>query len=337
MNLAVAGLGFMGATHLKALQGSTTVRVAAVISGDEKKLAGDLSGVAGNLGDGGGAMDFSGVAKYRTLAEALADPGIDAIDLCLPTYLHKPSALAALKAGKHVLVEKPMALDGGECDQMIAAAVAAGRVLMVAQVLRFFPAYAKLIDAVRSGTLGRIHFAHFRRRCAAPGWGAWLPNKSQSGGGVFDLLIHDIDMALLLFGAPESITAIGHEDLGRGIDLMSSHWHYPNGESVEISGGWHHAGFPFSMDYSIVAEKGTVEYHLAAEKPMLYLSGAEPETWTAQSEIDGYRAEIEYFAECCRENRAPARCPPEDSANAVRMGLAMLEARKRQGDKLETT
>src|SRR4029453_15552505 len=109
-------------------------------------------------------------AGYSDLDALLADPNIDAVDLCLPTDLHESVAVAALRAGKHVLVEKPMALDGASADRMIAEAARAERVLMTAQVLRFWPDYTRLRDAVRSGQHGPLRFAVFRRRCAAPGW-----------------------------------------------------------------------------------------------------------------------------------------------------------------------
>src|SRR2546422_7288976 len=101
----------MGSTHLKALRNVPGAMLAAVVSADDAKLAGDLSAIQGNLGGPGEKMDFSSIARYHTVQEALADPNVEAVDICLPTGLHAPVALDALRAGKHVLVEKPMALD----------------------------------------------------------------------------------------------------------------------------------------------------------------------------------------------------------------------------------
>jgi predicted dehydrogenase len=91
------------------------------------KRSGDLSKISGNLSRAGEKLDFSNVKQYAKLEEALADPSIEAVDLCLPTYLHESAAIAALRAGKHVLVEKPMALDGEACDRMIAEAEKSGK------------------------------------------------------------------------------------------------------------------------------------------------------------------------------------------------------------------
>src|SRR5215472_16223631 len=137
MKIAVAGLGFMGSTHIKALRSVPQAQLIAVVSNDEKKLSGDLSGIQGNLGGPGEKMDFSGVRKYRTISEVLGDRDVEAVDICLPTRLHAPTTLAALRAGKHVLVEKPMALDAPSTDAMLTEARSSGRVLMTGQVLRF--------------------------------------------------------------------------------------------------------------------------------------------------------------------------------------------------------
>src|SRR6476661_3704706 len=88
MRIAVLGLGFMGSTHLKALRNVPGATLAAVVSSDDAKLAGDLSAIQGNLGGPGEKMDFLGAARYHTVAEALADPNIDAVDICLPTDRH---------------------------------------------------------------------------------------------------------------------------------------------------------------------------------------------------------------------------------------------------------
>src|SRR5580704_11052059 len=110
MRVGVLGRGFMSKTHLEALTEIPDVDIAA----------------------------------QREIAKVIADPSVDAVDICLPTNLHAPVALEALQAGKHVLVEKPMALDVAVSWQMIARAKKQKRVLMVAHVLRFFPMYVAL-------------------------------------------------------------------------------------------------------------------------------------------------------------------------------------------------
>jgi predicted dehydrogenase len=334
MRIAVLGLGFMGSTHLKALRNVPGATLAGVVSSDDAKLAGDLSGIQGNLGGPGEKMDFSRVARYHTVEEALADPKIDAVDICLPTDRHAPVTLDALRAGKHVLVEKPMALDGDTADRMIAEAARNKRILMTAQVLRFLPAYAKTAELVKSTQLGPVRSALLRRRCAAPAWSKWLSNPAVSGGGVFDLLIHDVDYCVQLFGAPAAVSATGYEDMPRGIDFIAAQFHYP-GLDVVVTGGWHHPkAYPFSMEFTVVSDGGTLEYNSAGRPLTLYQADG-VEAPVALDDTDGFQAELEYFVACASAGRKPERCPPEDSAAAVRLTRTMLESRSRNGERIE--
>lgn len=323
----------MGTTHLKALRSIPGVEVAAVCSIVEKELSGDLTGVQGNIGGPGEMMDFSRVKKYREITPAVTDPDIDAVDICLPTHLHAAVAIEALRAGKHVLVEKPMALDGPSADRMVAEAREHSRILMTAQVLRFSPAYVALREAISGGQLGRVRSAVFRRRCGAPAWGAWLADPARSGGGVFDLLIHDVDICLQLFGKPSTLLATGIEERGSGIDLLHGQLSYPWG-GVLITGGWHPGDYPFSMEYTAVLEGGTLEYSSAGAGPVLYgrHGAGQP---LALAPGDGYASEIAYFVECCVAEHEPAICPPAESADAVKLMRLLLEARGRSGERIE--
>src|SRR5437868_3083130 len=334
MRLAVLGLGFMGSTHLKALRGIPGAQLAAVYSGDPSKLSGDLSAIQGNIGGPGEKFDFSNVAKYNTIEEVLADRSIDAVDICLPTHLHADVAVEALRSGKHVLVEKPIALDADSAKGMLEAAEQNQRVLMTAQVLRFFPQYTALRKVISSGDLGKVRLAMFRRRCAAPAWSRWLADPEQSGGGVFDLLIHDIDMCLHLFGKPETVSATGYEALSSGIDVITAELHYPGQGTAFVTGGWHHPkSYPFSMEYTVIADGGTVDYNSDGRPPMLYRLDGETEALPLP-DTDGYAAEIAYFIECCRSGKAPELCPPAESAAAVALMRLLLEARNRNGERI---
>lgn len=320
MKLGIIGLGFMGTTHLKAALALPEIEVAAVCSRDEKKLAGDFSEIRGNNSDPGGRVDLSGVAKYREIPALLADPSLDSVDISLPTGMHESVTLAALAAGKHVLVEKPMALDGPSADRMVAEAERAGRVLMSAQVIRFWPEYAALHETLCAGRLGAFRGATFRRRCAAPSWGVW------EGGGAFDLLIHDFDFALHLLGMPQALSAAGYCDDGAGIDLLHTLLFYPDGGEVLITGGWHNRGeYPFSMEFTATFDRDTVEFSTASGAGV----GQHPPG-------HAYAAELAYFARCCagEPNRL---CPPRESAAAIKLIRLALDARHRKGDKIACT
>ncbi|MBM3797323.1 MAG: Gfo/Idh/MocA family oxidoreductase [Acidobacteria bacterium] len=340
MKIAVAGLGFMGSTHLTAWRNVPGAQLVAVVEEDAAKRSGDLSKNTGNLNREVAKLDFANVSQYAKLDEALADPGIEAIDLCLPTFVHEETAVAALRAGKHVLVEKPMALDGAACDRMMAEAAKSGRTLMCAQVLRFWGDYQPIIAGRRSGKLGNVRSALFRRRCAAPQWGRWLQDPHKGGGGIFDLLIHDVDMCVHLFGIPEAVSATGHEYMTKGIDVITAQLHYSGIPSVIVTGGWHHpASYPFSMEYTVTFDEATIEFSSLTGKPVAVFGDDGQERTPAEAglprpEKDGFQAELEYFTQCVTNGAAPTQCPPSESAAAVRIMRLLDEARKNNGDKL---
>src|SRR5277367_606244 len=110
VRIGVAGLGFMGATHIQAMASIAGVEVAAVSARDEKALSGDLSQAGGNLGRDNGVFDLSRAQKFTDWRNMILKSDVDAVDICLPTEFHCEATLEALAHGKHVLVEKPMAL-----------------------------------------------------------------------------------------------------------------------------------------------------------------------------------------------------------------------------------
>ncbi|HEX2917724.1 MAG TPA: Gfo/Idh/MocA family oxidoreductase, partial [Edaphobacter sp.] len=133
MNVGMIGYGFMGGAHLAAMQAIKGVRVKSVATRTRPSATGAAKG---NLDLKSGPLPDD-VEWHPDWRELIADPEIEAVDVCLPTDLHKQVVLAALAAGKHVLCEKPMALNTAHCEAMIAAAERNGRVFMVGQVLRF--------------------------------------------------------------------------------------------------------------------------------------------------------------------------------------------------------
>ncbi|MAT81816.1 MAG: hypothetical protein CMJ29_09265 [Phycisphaerae bacterium] len=140
----------------------------------------------------------------------LARDDVDTIVVALPNCLHAPMACRALQAGKHVLLEKPMAMSVQECEEVIAARDAANRLLQVGFVCRFAATVQAAMRFIESGRLGRIYHARaamYRRR-GIPGLGRWFTTREQSGGGVMiDLGPHLVDLVLHMTGRPDVVTA----------------------------------------------------------------------------------------------------------------------------------
>ncbi len=328
MNIGIVGLGFMGVTHMTGYAKIPGVRVAAICTENPAVLRGDLSKIGGNIELDTSGLDISAAKTYARWQDLVTDNAVDAVDICLPTDLHAAVATAALAAGKHVLCEKPMALTEADCELMIAAADTNKRVLMIGQVLRFWPEYMALQEFGASRKYGAIRAATFVRQCGLPDWSKWLPVEARSGGATFDLLIHDIDQALLLCGMPERVSG---KKLGDGDGIMAT-LIYPGGPEVRIQGGWFQPGTPLRMTFQAVAERGRME--LGADG--LFLSDTAGErTKVEPGGPDGYQAEVAYFIECCRTQAVPLRCTPQSSAQAVQVALRLKQSRSLDGEQIK--
>lgn len=327
VKIGLVGLGFMGAAHLNAYLKMPDAHIAAIASNDPLKRSGDLTTVGGNIGGKALSYDFSAVRKYLDWRTLVDDPEIEIVDICLPSEFHAPVTIAALEAGKNVLCEKPMALSVVDCERMIAASTQYGHILMIGQVLRFWPEYRYLREFVNSGDYGRVRSATFVRRCGVPDWSRWLPDESRSGGALLDLLLHDVDQALDLFGTPERISA---KRIGDSDSVMAS-LIYPGGPEVRIQGGWFASGTPLSMSFQVRAERAELDW--SADGLMLSdMSGQRKQVNASGG--DGYEAELAYFVECCRSGTLPSRCPPESSALAVKIALLMKQSRAAGGEQV---
>jgi|SRR5579883_1541732 len=274
VRIGITGIGFMGRIHFLAARRLTGAAVTAVCSRDRKKLAGDWSATRGNFGPEPGRVDLSGVKTYESFDAMLADPDIDLVDVCNPTHLHPETAIAALKAGKHVLVEKAIALDPAAADEMLAAAEAAGKILMVAHVLPFFPEFRFAAETVKSGEYGKLIAAHFTRVIAKPDWSAEIADAGKTGGPAVDLHIHDTHFIGLLAGVPRSVFATGLVDEAGAVSYLTTQYLYgPGGPAVTCSSGAiAMPGRPFVHGYEIYLEKATLSYNSSSTPITLYSS-----------------------------------------------------------------
>lgn len=165
------------------------------------------------------AADFSIPRVCGSLNELLADRTIDVVDICTPNYNHKPSAVAALRAGKHVYCEKPIAMTGREGAAMVAAAKKARRRLMIGLQSRYRGEVQCIKALADAGRLGRIYYARSLsvRRRGVPSWGVFGRKKLQGGGPLIDIGVHAIDMAWYLMGKPRPLSVSGqfYETIGK--------------------------------------------------------------------------------------------------------------------------
>jgi predicted dehydrogenase len=264
-------------------------------------------------------------------------PEVDVISITLPTNLHQEYTVAALEAGKDVLLEKPMGLSLDECDAMIAAANRAGKILMLAHVMRFWPEYLALVDLVNSGEVGKPLAATASRLSARPTWGDWFANPEWTGGGILDLQIHDLDALNWLFGSPKSVYARGQRGAPGGWDHALTLVDYGDVQCFAEGSVMMPSGYPFTMTLWVLCEKGSVEFTFRAggtgvetgtesgANLMVYEADKEPRPLPVPGG-DGYEAQVSYFVECVQEHHQPERGTPEQGWLAVRTCLAARES-----------
>ena len=189
--------------------------------------------------------DAFGIPKVTTSwYDLVHDDEVDAVVIATPNALHAEQAIACLHAGKHVLVEKPMAMSVAECDAMIAAARDSGRSLMVAHCWRFHPAVVGVRDAVRAGELGRVVKTHGYGIHQEWGPSGWFTQRALAGGGaLIDMGVHAIDTVRFLLDDPDPArvcAAIGtrykddYDVDDDGILLIS----WSNGVNSIVESGW---------------------------------------------------------------------------------------------------
>ncbi len=261
IRIGIVGLGFMGRIHFLASQKLIGAKVAAVCSRDAAKLAGDWSKTRGNFGPEPGRVDLTGVKKFTSLAEMLADPEIDLVDICTVSDQHAPIAIQALQAGKHVLVEKAIGLTPLEADEMLAAAKTSGKMLLVAHVLPFFPEFEFAAETIRGGKFGKLLGAHFKRIIAKPDWSSDIADAAKTGGPAVDLHIHDTHFIGLVCGVPKEVFSVGTIEGGAVTYLTTSYLYGPGGPAVTCSSGAIcMGGRPFVHGFEIFLEKASLLY-----------------------------------------------------------------------------
>ena len=206
LRAGVVGLGYAGEQHLK-----NFARVPGV---EPVALAGLERDHLRELGGRYGVQDL-----YTSWEDLVSREDLDIVSIGAPNHLHAPIAIAALKGGRHVLCEKPLARNGAEAERIVAAARAADRAVHIAFTQRERGDVQALKRHIEEGNLGRIYHskATWMRRNGIPGMGGWFTSKELAGGGpLIDLGVHMVDMALYLMGEPkvESVSCATYAELG---------------------------------------------------------------------------------------------------------------------------
>lgn len=329
LNIGLVGVGFMGWIHYLAYRKVKGVRLAAVCTRDPIKLSGDWRGIQGNFGPPGEQVDLTGVAQYSDVEGLLGDSQIDVVDLCLPPHLHAEVAIAALRAGKHVFVEKPMALTAADCERMVKAADKAGKQLLVGHVLPLLPEYATARKLIASGKYGKLLGGYFKRVISDPLWLKDFYSPTGAGGPLIDLHVHDAHFIRLLFGMPTAVTSQGRLR-GEVVEYCNTQFQFadPTLAVSAASGVINQQGRPFTHAFEIHLEKATLFFEFAVladgqniATPLTVLTSKgkveRPKLPAGDPMLAAFDAEIKEVAQSIRGNTPSALLNGELARDAI--------------------
>ncbi|MFG3309688.1 Gfo/Idh/MocA family protein [Streptomyces wuyuanensis] len=312
LDVAVIGAGFIARTHVPAwIALGARIRIFST-DGQAAALAAEF-----------------GLTEAASLEEALDWAAI--ADICTPTTTHRDITLAAFEAGADVLCEKPLALTPQDAEDMAEAARKAGRLLYPGHVVRFFPAYVCLRDAVASGALGHVAVARFTRTGRYPTWSNWFADPALSGGIVTDQMLHDIDIARWLFGAVVTIHATQNTNPAAPdgpVATGSATLTHESGVISQVLGVWGPPATPFRYTFHVAGSLGTLTHDSLAH-PSLRVSGHS----AAQGDgvpagdfgEDPFATQIREFATAFQGGPRP-RVSAHDGVAAVRIAAAARQS-----------
>ncbi len=320
IGVGVVGLGFMGRTHVEAYRAADAAgfanRLVAVCDTDEERRSGRAM-QGGNVTRGSGAarlFDPSEVRAYAELDALLADREVGLVSICTHTKTHVDFARRALAAGKHVLVEKPVALTAAEVEPLAPAAREARTLCMPAHCLRFWPGWDWLAERTRAGTFGAPRSVVIRRLGSKPDWSPIYADLEATGGALIDLHLHDADFLRHVFGDPRSVVAAG------SLHHVSALYGYDGGPAhAAAEGGWDHSGgFPFRMSFLAVFEEATAEFDSTREPKLVLHRGGRAEPVPLET-ASGYDLEVRHLLAAIASGSADLRVTIDDALATARL------------------
>jgi myo-inositol 2-dehydrogenase/D-chiro-inositol 1-dehydrogenase len=267
------------------------------------------------------------VAVAQSLDELLEN--CDVVDICTPTPTHRRLAERALRAGKHVICEKPIALNTADADALAELAAAVDRQLHPAHVVRYFAEYARAQEAVAAGQIGEPAILRFSRIGEFPTWSPWFADEAQSGGIVMDQMIHDLDIARWIAGEVNEVYAVKSSGLsadGSACDTAQVVLTHESGALSYVTGVWGAPGTTFATSFSIAGSRGVLTHDSRTDSSLQFDLGvppegansARPDTSLGESP---YLTELRDFAVSI-DGGPPPRVSLNDAVHAVELAAA---------------
>jgi len=319
LSVGIIGAGGIAQAHMRAIEDNDNIRLVAAMDVDADRAQ--------------AAAEKYGARAYTKLPDLLADQAVEAVHVCTPHSLHADQVVAAAEAGKHVLVEKPMTLTLPDCDRMIEACEQAGKILMVGQVMRYYPVNRKIREMIAEGIIGEV--GHLMRRR----YSYFDTTKPESNypSWYLDLKVGGI-CVLYCFGPHE------YDILHWYLDSPVTQVYAQGTESTELYKGQkdsyttvmnHENGAVSILSQSVVCHSGAHDQYIIGSKGSMMLSGQRllvngKEVPLEGTSGDGMRNQIREFAVCCLEGSEP-----DASGRSVRHTMAVIEAAKQSAERNE--
>ena len=325
IKVGLIGCGFMGGMHAACYEAlGEKVKVVAVADVRAEKAD--------------AMKEKFGCEVYEKGMDLIANADVDVVDICLPTYLHTEHAIAAMRKGKNVFVEKPVCLTKKEGKMLLKVEKETGVKVQVGQVIRSWNEYMWIKEVVDDGRYGKITSAKFERLSPYPDWAwdNWLHKPECSGTVAMDLHVHDVDFVRYILGDPKKVYAAAGRDEKGMINHIISTYTYGDGAMISVEGTWNYpANFPFKMGARISFEKATVVLDTtASESLVVYTKEGEKivpelkEEFQGDNEIGGnlsslggYYNELKYFIDGLTNGTELTVAPLSEGVKSVELVL----------------
>lgn len=316
MKVAIVGCGGMGNVHALGYMNIPDVKLVGVCDVDVS-LAQELA-------------HKTGARAFTSFDDMLRETDFDVLSVTVPSYLHKEFTLKGAEAGKHVICEKPLALNLEDAAEMIRSCEQHGVRLFVGHVVRFFPEYVQMKQVIDDGKLGRVGVAHAKRIGSHPGNARpWFFDEDKSGGVIADLMIHDIDFLRSAMGEVKSVYGLNQRV--NDTDYAAVTLIFESGAVANLEAFWGYHG-PFQTAVEIAGSKGIIRsdsQKISSLQICKAPSDAEGRRFAEVPQSPGYASpydlELAHFIQCIREGIEPV-VTAHDAYKALEITLAAMES-----------
>ena len=299
LRVLIIGAGFMGQTHASIYNSMDEVELVGIVDKDKEK--GEKF-----------AKEYN-CAYSEDLLDTFNSKIVDFVDICLPTFLHEEYIIKASEYVKYVICEKPITLSMSSLENIFQILEKNNTKLYLGQVLRFWEEYKNAKSIYETGQLGKLRYIEADRLSEPPSWSLWYKKADKSGGGLFDLHLHDIDFLVYLFGKPVTVYANGIKHENDAWNFVNTSMTFSENLIASIHGVISMSeNYPFTMKLCMVGDDASYEYEVKAGKNLenresairrssVYSKNGIEEIVTYG--VDAYQSELKHFVECINEDR----------------------------------